>query len=473
MTDLHYLSATEALARFRARELSPAELLEAVIARAEEVEPVVNALCHTFYDQARAAAREAERRYASGDARPLEGLPVAIKEEEAVAGQPWTQGSLVYKDQVADYSSAFARRHLEAGAIVHARTTAPEFSCAGFTHSKLWGVTRNPWNPRFGVGGSSGGSGAALAAGTTTLASGSDIGGSIRIPASFNGVVGFKPPYGRVPCDPPFNLDTYCHCGPLARTVADCALYENALAGPDPSDIVSLRPKYVLPDEFDATGLRVALSPDLGWAVDPEVRANTLAVGEALRAAGVTVDAVDRGEPRADVMVATAIHFRAMFVDWIAGMAREHPDDVNAYAVDIARWCEEVAGERSYADGLDIEARLYAPVGALLEDYDALVCPTSGTRGLEAGDDYVGHGLEVGGETVPYYFASLLTPVFNVMSRLPVLAVPSGFADNGVPTGVQIAGRSYDDVTVFRVGAALEAVRPWDRRPETVEPVAT
>ena len=470
MTDLHYLSATEAIAAFRARELSPVDLLEAVIARAQEVEPTVNALCHTFYDEARQQARAAERRYADGDARPLEGLPVAIKEEEAVAGQPWTQGSLIYKDLVADYSSAFARRHLDAGAIVHARTTAPEFSCAGFTRSRLWGTTRNPWNPRYGVGGSSGGSGAALAAGTTTLASGSDIGGSIRIPASFNGVVGFKPPYGRVPCDPPFNLDTYCHCGPLARTVADCALYENVLAGPDPSDIVSLRPKYELPETFDGAGLRVALSPDLGWAVDPEVRANTLAVGEALRRAGVTVDEVDLVVPRDDVMTATAIHFRAMFIDWIAGMVRKHPDEVCAYSADQQRWCDEVAGGRTYADGLELEARLYAPVGALLEDYDALICPTCATRGLDADDEYLDHSLEVGGEELPYYFASLLTPVFNVMSRLPVLAVPSGFADNGVPTGVQIAGRSYDDVTVFRVGAALERERPWHEHPATVIP---
>jgi Asp-tRNA(Asn)/Glu-tRNA(Gln) amidotransferase A subunit family amidase len=274
-----------------------------------------------------------------------------------------------------------------------------------------------------------------------------------------------------VPCDPPFNLDTYCHCGPLARTVADCALYENVLAGPDPSDIVSLRPKYVLPSELDGSGLRVALSPDLGWAVDPEVRANTLAVGEALRGAGATVDEVDVVVARDEVLAATAIHFRAMFAEWIAGMAREHPGEVCAYAVAMAGWCDEVAGERSYADGLEIEARLYAPVGALLEDYDALICPTAGTRGLDAGDDYVGHGLEVGGEEVPYYFAALLTPVFNVMSRLPVLAVPSGFAANGVPTGVQIAGRSYDDLGVFRVGAALERARPWHDRPATIAPI--
>jgi amidase len=478
MTDLHYLSATEAIAHFRARELSPVELLEAVIARAQEVEPVVNALCHTFYDDAREQARAAEARYAGrGEApRPLEGIPVAIKEEEAVAGQPWTQGSLVFKDLVAEESSAFARRHLEAGAIVHARTTAPEFSCAGFTQSKLWGVTRNPWNPRYGVGGSSGGSGAALAAGTTTLASGSDIGGSIRIPASFNGVVGFKPPYGRVPVEPPFNLDTYCHCGPLARTVADCALYENQLAGPDPSDITTLRPKLFLPESFDGVeGLRIALSVDLGsWPVDPEVRTNTLAVGDALRNAGALVDEVDLVVPRADVDLATAIHFHLAFTDWIGSVSREHPDLVCDYSLEVARWCAEVAAGHSFMDELELEARLYAPVGALLETYDALICPTAGTRGLLADDTYVGHGLEVGGEEIGFYFDALLTPVFNVMSRCPVLNVPSGFADNGVPTGVQIAGRTYDDETVFAVGAAVERELPWfdtdERRPGAIEP---
>jgi amidase len=469
VTELHYLSATDALARFRSRELSPVELMEAVIARAEAVEPTVNALCHTFYDEAREAARAAEARYASGDgaARPLEGLPVAIKEEEAVAGQPWTQGSLLYKDLVAQHTSAFAQRHLDAGAIVHARTTAPEFSCAGFTQSRIHGVTRNPWNPAFGVGGSSGGSGAALAAGTATLASGSDIGGSIRIPASFNGVVGFKPPYGRVPVDPPFNLDAYCHCGPLARTVADCALYENVVAGPHHSDITTLRPKLVLPDAFDGVGgLRVALSQDLGdWPVDDDVRANTLAAAEALRAAGAIVDEVDVRVPRREVDVAAAIHFNAMFVAWIRQQVAEHPDEVTRYPGALARWCEEVAGGRTFADGLEIEARLYAPVGALLDEYDALICPTVGTAGLDADDDYAEHGLDVGGEHVPFYMGGIITPVFNVMSRCPVLAVPSGRAGNGVPTGLSIAGRTYDDETVLRLGAALERERPWGERP--------
>jgi Asp-tRNA(Asn)/Glu-tRNA(Gln) amidotransferase A subunit family amidase len=455
MTELAYLCATDALAAFRSRSLSPVELLDAVIARAEVVEPTVNALCHTFYERAREQARAAEERYAGrGEApRPLEGIPVAIKEEEAVEGEPWTQGSKLYEHTVATYSSAFARRILDSGAIVHARTTAPEFSCAGFTHSKLWGVTRNPWNPEFGVGGSSGGSGAALAAGTATLASGSDIGGSIRIPASFNGVVGFKPPYGRVPVDPPFNLDTYCHCGPLARTVADCLLFENVLAGPDPSDITTLRPKLELPDQLEGVeGLRIALSVDLGdWPVDSDVRANTLAAAEALRAAGAIVDEVDLHVPADQVLRAAAIHFHLAFGAWIGEQVAAHPEETTAYAAAFARWSAERAAGGSFLEGLDLEARIYAPVGELLERYDALLCPTCGTRGLVAGDDYADHGLEVGGREVGYYFEGLLTAVFNVMSRLPVLNLPSGLAENGVPTGVQIATRSYDDVMAFRV----------------------
>ena len=159
MTDeLCYLPATEALQRFRARELSPVELMHAVIDRADQTESTVNALCHTFYDEALTAARAAEERYGVGTARPLEGLPLAVKEEEAIQGQPWTQGSLIHRDTIASHTSEFARRQLDAGAIVHARSAAPEFSCAGFTHSRIHGVTRNPHNPELSVGGSSGGS---------------------------------------------------------------------------------------------------------------------------------------------------------------------------------------------------------------------------------------------------------------------------------------------------------------------------
>jgi Asp-tRNA(Asn)/Glu-tRNA(Gln) amidotransferase A subunit family amidase len=481
MSDLHYLPAAEALRMFRSRELSPVELLASVIDRAEEVEPAVNALCHRFFEQATEQAREAEARYMGRgpSPRPLEGIPTAVKEEEEVAGQPWTQGSLIYKDAVAETSSCFAQRIVDSGAIIHARTTAPEFSCAGFTHSRLWGVTRNPWNPGYGVGGSSGGSGAALASGTAALASGSDIGGSIRIPAAYNGVVGFKPPYGRVPQVAPFNLDVYCHCGPLARTVADCALFENVLAGPHAHDHVSLRPKLEIPAALEpAAGLRVAVSTDLGdHPVDPDVAAATLAAAAALREAGVQVDEVDLHLPSAKVHRAAELHFALGFAAWINETAARHRDLMTAYALDFARWTGEHAHPGAMLEELEIEAELYPPLGELLLRYDALICPTCGSRGLVAGDDYVDHGLEVGGRMVEHYFESMLTPAFNILSRCPVLVVPGGLADNGIPVGIQIVGRTYDDVTPFRIGAALEQVRPWmdtaERRPRLGRDAAT
>lgn len=472
--ELHYLSATQALALFRSRELSPVELMEAVIARADDVEPDINAFAHTYYDRARQQAKEAERRYATDpDAvGPLEGLPIALKDEVEVAGEPATMASLVYRDEVAETTTPFAGRVLESGGIVHARSTTPEFSCAGFTHSKLYGVTRNPWNLHFGVGGSSGGSGASLAAGTSVLASGSDIGGSIRIPSSFNGVVGFKPPYGRVPVEVPFNMDTYCHNGPMARTVSDCALFENALAGPHPDDHTTLRPKLELPAAFEGVeDLRVGFTVDLGgWAVDHEVRHNTRETALALRAAGALVDEVDLVVDRELLDQAIGVHYQSMFAAWIGGIAEEHPDELNDYAIEFARLTAERGSGHSVLEGMVMETELWRPLGALFEQYDVLIVPTVATRGLVAGDGYVGTSLEVGGEILPSYFDALLTPLFNLASRCPVLNVPSGFAGNGVPTGIQIVGRTFEDETVFRVGSALEDVRPfWDGRAPSFE----
>ena len=173
--------------------------------------------------------------------------------------------------------------------------SSTNFPRAAICHSRLHGVTRNPWNRDFTPGGSSGGAAAALAAGTTTLANGSDIGGSIRIPASACGVVGFKPPYGRNPEEVPFNFDYYSHSGPLARSVEDCRLFQNVLAGPHPRDIVSLRPKLRIPAELgDIKGWRIAASMDLGYVqVDPEVAKNTEAALDAFRELGAVVEPVE------------------------------------------------------------------------------------------------------------------------------------------------------------------------------------
>ncbi len=464
MSEPWELSAVKALTAMRAKTLSPVELLESVERRADEVEPVVNALCERRSEPARAAARDSAERYATGEGiRELEGLPLALKEEVAVEGWRMRYGSLVV-DETATETAPIAERIFAAGAVVHARTTTPEFSCVGYTHSKLWGVTRNPWNPEVAVGGSSGGAGASLASGTSTLASGSDIGGSIRIPASINGVVGFKPPHGRVPTGAPFNLDRYCHDGPLGRTVADVALFENVLAGPHPRDITTLRPKLTIPDDLKPIeGLRIGLSVDLGaWDVDAEIAENTRAAAEALEEAGASVDEVDIPWSLEHVMATTRRHFAAIFGADIAEAAEAHPDGVNDY---VHAWAEEahagLAEPGGFLRGLEGEQAMWEPVGRLFETYDALICPTWAVTGIPAGDSILGTLYEGGGPN-DRQFTCVMTTAFNALSPCPVLAVPSGIAaSNGVPTGVQIVGRTYDDVTPFRIGAALELVRPW------------
>jgi aspartyl-tRNA(Asn)/glutamyl-tRNA(Gln) amidotransferase subunit A len=462
-----YLTATEALAAFRTRELSPVELLDAVLERSRAAEPVVNAVVEILHESAYAAARESERRYlgkGGGDPRPLEGIPVAAKEEHPIKGHPLQFGSLLHVHDVADVTHPIIERIIEAGAVIHLRTATPEYCAAGFTQSKLWGVTRNPWNPEYSCGGSSGGSGAALAAGYTPLATGSDIGGSIRIPAAFNGVVGFKPPFGRVPALPPYSLDQYCHDGPMARTVADCALLENVIAGPWKRDIVSVRPKLVLPQTYagarGAEGMRIALCVNLGdYHVDPAVAANTRSAGEALRAAGAVVEEVELGWRQELINKAMNAHFAAIMGAEAGAAIAAAPDGVNPY---LRAFAELAAAETTtFTEGLVLEGEIYAELGELLDRFDAMICPTAGLPAWVADDDYTETKLIVDGVELDFYMDAAMTPPFNICSRAPVLAVPSGFAPNGVPTGIQIVGKTYDDETVFRVGAALEEIRPW------------
>ena len=198
--ELCYMTASEALEGFKAKTLSPVDLMKAVIARSNAVNPKVNAYTYTFYERALDQAKEAERKYGAGDeTRPLEGVPIVIKDFHPVAGEITTFGSRRFADHVPGKSAPTVARLLDAGAIMHARTTTPEMAYAPYSRSDLWGVTRNPWNLDFITGGSSGGAGAAVASGMTTLADGTDGGGSIRIPAGACGLFGYTPPFGRTP----------------------------------------------------------------------------------------------------------------------------------------------------------------------------------------------------------------------------------------------------------------------------------
>ena len=466
--DLCYMTATEALALFRARKLSPVELMKATIARAEATQKKVNAFTYTYCDEALAAARKAEARYARSGARlgALEGLPVAIKDESFIKGKPTSFGSLIYKDFVAETTSPINDRILKAGGIVHARSATPEFSCSSVTQTRLWGVTRNPWNPKFTPGGSSGGSAASLASGTSAIATGSDIGGSIRIPASCSGVVGYKPPYGRNPDDPPFNLDPYCHTGPLARSVADAILLQNVMCGPSPTDIASLRPKLRLPTEYKPIkGWRVAYSLDLGFFnVDKEVVANTKATLDVFRSLGATVEEVDLGWTM-DALKAGVDHLNHLFGGQMAAYAKKHRKLMTPYAIDFGKHGSKSTAV-DFLRSMDVATRMYATLGPILEKYDVLICPTTALPAVRADFDPTLHDVRINGKKVDIWpiIAWCMTTPFNTMSRCPVLAVPSGRASNNVPTGIQIVGRTYCDADVFRAGMAYEtAVGGWYR----------
>ena len=465
--DLCYLSAAEAARLFRRGELSPAELMQAVIDRAETVEPTINAFAATHYERALAQAKEAADRFAGrgGEPRPLEGLPVAVKEEAPIEGQLNTLGSVPLRDVIASETAVFVQRIIDAGGIVHARTTTPEFCCAPVTWTKLWGVSRNPWNTSYSPGGSSGGSAASLAAGTTTLATGSDIGGSIRIPSSFCGVVGFKPPYGRVPEVEIFNLDHYCHEGPMARTVADCALLENVIAGPHASDVASLRPKLEIPAELPpVAGLRIAFSPDLGcYHVDADVAANAAAAADRLRGAGATIEEVMLPWRLEEIARAARIHFGMIFGPSVREIYEQHADELTSYAQGFVTDAAKISKD-DFVAGLELEGRIYAPLGALLDDYDALICPTFAVPALPA-EYEVDDPVTVNGQPTSDWLDVMMTLPFNIASRCPVLSVPSGRSRDGVPTGLSVVGKTYDDATAFRVAAAHEALFPWLDQP--------
>ncbi|HSN11072.1 MAG TPA: amidase [Propionibacteriaceae bacterium] len=457
MTDLHYLSATEVLRAFRDRELSPVEVYDAVSARADAVEPVVNCLLERDHEDFRAQAVAATERYAKGEpAGPLDGLPVALKEEQPIAGRSLRLGSLLTEGYVSEETHPVAERVYAAGAIVHARTTTPEFSCAAFTHSDLWGLTRNPWNPDWTPGGSSGGSGAALASGTAYLASGSDIGGSIRIPASFCGVVGFKAPYGRVPAMAPWNLDTYCHDGAMGRTVADVALLHNVIQGQHPFDHVSL-PAAPIPDELgDVRGMRVALAVTLGdLPVEPEIEANTRAFADALKAAGAVVDEVTVAISREALQEAALVHYGSVMGPSMAEVGDPQDSRFMAYTRHFLEESTAAFARTGPYHGMLVEAQVQLALARVLVDHDVLICPTVGGYGFRAGEEYR-DGVDVAGTHLDLYLLACQTPVFNVASRHPVLSVPSGMGPNGVPTGVQVVGRPYDDVTTFHAAAAAE-----------------
>jgi Asp-tRNA(Asn)/Glu-tRNA(Gln) amidotransferase A subunit family amidase len=380
-------------------------------------------------------------------------------------GKKTTLGSRVFEHWVPEHDAAIVEALTSAGGIMVGKTTTPEFAHSSFCHSPLWGISRNPWNLALTPGGSSGGSAAAVASGCVPLAEGTDMGGSVRIPAAYCGIVGLKPSLGRIPMDIlPSVFDTISHFGPLTRTIDDAALMLDVMQGPDERDIMSLSPAIdiAIPVSSDLRGRRLALSVNLGFfAIDREIEANTRATAQALRDAGASVEEVDIRWTRETIDASSKLWnvLIASFFGQHLEQWRDAMDPQVVAQIEAGRAIAAVEYKR-----LDyVRSRVWHDLRSYFSKFDALICPTVATApkladGIDAeflNEDEAGrfHGLE-------------LTSVFNLVSPCPALSVPSGFTQENLPTGVQIVGRRHDDRGVLEIGAAIEQSRPWvSRRP--------
>ena len=464
--DLAYGSAIELLKLFKARTTSPVELLKILIYRSRNLNGKVNCLADCYFEEALAKAKSAEQKYMKRGFKPraLEGIPLLVKDAQRLKDKRTTHGSLIFANNIDNHSDPQIERLENAGAIIFGRTTTPEFCLSGVTHSRMWGITRNPWNLNYGPGGSSGGSGAALAAGLTTLATGTDIAGSIRIPSSACGTIGFKPPHGRNPDGPPNNFDRYNHCGPMTRNVADAALMQNITSGPHPLDHDSIRARMKLPLKAESMkGWKIAYSLDFGYVeVEPNVRRNTLEALKVFRSLGAIVEEVDLGWTRSvDEEIIhwyNTMHFGRQVI-W---QRKANAHLMTDYALKFAETAEHYTSIDDVHKPWERSNAMYQTLGPVLASYDVFICPTNNVAAVKADHDPWSKDFTINGKQADAEFGWEMTHQFNMLHNCPVLAVPSGHTSQGIPTGIQIVGRTWDDARVFRAGLAYEkALGGW------------
>ena len=459
--DLCFLSAVEVAAAIRARQLSPVEVFKAVARRIEACNPQLNAFCTLGLDQARKAASAAEVAVARhAELGPLHGVPIAVKDDLPVAGLRCTEGSVLHADRMASHDALAVKRLRDAGAIILGKTNLPEFGHKGTTENLLFGVSRNPWNPQCTPGGSSGGSAAAVADGMAYLALGTDIAGSVRIPAAFCGIVGHKPSLGRVPrVMPGVNLnllDTTWVIGPMARTVRDAALMLRVLAGPDECDPFAL--PHPGEQEFDLAGdldgLRIAWCPSpTGGPVDPGAARAAEAAVQSLTVQGVRVEALDAPlDPPADALLAlagaeVASAFREVFPhvrDQLSPTLAEFISEMLPLTLDECRAARLAA------------SAFIERLAAVFDHCDLLATPTTAipafSTELAWGPD------QVGGRPIDPRMGWVFTWPFNLTGH-PAISLPCGWSEDGLPYGIQLVGRRRADGLVLRVAAAIEGAK--------------
>jgi amidase len=449
--DLWMLSARETVSMLRAREVTPRECVEAALRRIEEVDGSVNALPTLCPERALEHAARV-----SPDT-PLAGLPIAIKDLVEVAGVRSTFASPIFADNVPERSDLMVERLERRGGIVLAKSNTPEFGAGGNTFNEVFGETRNPWDLSRTSGGSSGGSAAALASGQIWLATGSDLGGSLRTPAGFCGVVGVRPSPGRVGHGPSFlPFGTMSVEGPMGRTVADAALMLDAMSGYEPGDPLSLEaPEQPFLAAAAEPGLpvRVAYSPDLGVTpVAAEVREVCARAVEQLTGAGVEVE---HAEPDLSAAPETFHVLRA--AGFVADLGDLYGTDRDRLKDDII-WNIEAGLELDAARIARAElarGRLFQEMSAFLSSHELLLCPSACVAPFDVATRWV---REVEGVALDTYIDWLRISSAITLTSCPVVALPCGFTRDGLPVGMQLVGRPRGEWRLLQAAAAVEQV---------------
>ena len=445
------LTAREAVARLKRREVTPAELIEAALARIAEVEPAINALPTLVPERAQAAAKTV-----STDS-PLAGLPIAIKDLTDVAGVRSTQGSPIFAEHRPARSDVLVERLEAAGGIVLAKSNTPEFGAGANTFNAVFGETRNPWNTALTCAGSSGGSAAALAAGEIWLATGSDLGGSLRTPASFCGVVGIRPSPGRVasgPSELPFG--TLAVDGPMGRNVGDAALLLDAMVGEHPEDPLALpapAASYRAQAERPRLPKRVAFSPDLGICpMDPETVAIARAGAERLAREGVEVveTCPDFSEAPFAFKTLRALGFVASLKDaYERHRDKLKPDVIWNIEHGLSLDADTIAkAERA-------RGRLYQRMATFFRDFDLLICPAAQVPPFPVETRWI---KEIAGTTFDNYVEWIRITYAITLTASPVVALPGGLTGDGRPVGLQLVGRPRGEAPLIAAAAAFEAL---------------
>jgi aspartyl-tRNA(Asn)/glutamyl-tRNA(Gln) amidotransferase subunit A len=458
MTDPAALDAVELLGLYRQKKLSPVEALEAVLARIERFDPALNAFCLVDGERALVAARGSAARWHRGEPQGLlDGVPATIKDIVLTRDWPTLRGSrAIAPDQPWEEDAPATARLREHGAVLVGKTTTPEFGWKAVTDSALTGITRNPWDLALTPGGSSGGAAAACALGMGALHLGTDGGGSIRIPASFSGIFGLKPSFGRVPAAPLSPFGTVAHLGPMTRSVADAALMLNVLALPDARDWLALPPDgrdYRIGLADGVRGLRIAFSPDLGHAaVMPEVARLVADAALAFEELGARVEQTDPGF--GDLSEVFRSHWYVGAANLLRGFSAEQRAGMDP-------GLQEIAAEGAATSLMDHLAAVgrRGVLGAALrrfhEHYDLLLTPSVPIVAFAAGQECP----EPAGQRRWIDWAPFSFP-FN-LSQQPAASVPCGLTAAGLPVGLQIVGPMHADALVLRAARAFESARPW------------